>query len=367
MTLTDAFFLAVIIGTLLFMPTAGRAQDVEWLDEVITPPADWPPPARELRNLLQTPDDKSIESREEWEQERNRLRDAWLEFLGPMPTPPALETVVLRTDELDGVTRQLVEYNCELEVRVQAYVLKPRSAGERAHPGIVALHPTTDLTIDAIAGVQGDESQHTGLALAHAGFVVVCPRCFLWQDVDSLDEAVAQHRDRHPDTLGMMKMLYDAQRAVDLLIAQPEVDPQRIGSFGHSLGAKELLYLMAFDERVRAGVASEGGVALESTNWDAPWYLGPACRETDFPFDHHELLALAAPRPLLIVGGESGPGAADGRRTWPYIAAAHSVYGLYESPPRLGLLNHGQGHPLTEEAFARSVEWLSHYLNDHHH
>ncbi len=364
MTLTDTFLLVVIIATLLFMPSAGRAQDVEWLSEVITPPADWPPPAHELRNLLQTADGQAIQSREQWEQERVRLRDAWLEFLGPMPTPPALEAVVLRSEVLDGITRMLFEYNGEPGIRVQAYVLKPRDLISGTRPGIVALHPTTDLTIEAIAGVQGDEDEHTGLALAQAGFVVVCPRCFLWQDVDSLDEAVEQHRRRHPDTLGMMKMLYDAQRGVELLLAQPDVDPERIGGFGHSLGAKELLYLMAFDDRVRAGVASEGGVAFESTNWDAPWYLGPACREPDFLRDHHELLALAAPRPLLIIGGESGPGAADGRRTWPYIAAAHSVYSLYESPPRLGLLNHGQGHPLTEDAFARSVEWLSHYLGD---
>ncbi len=151
-----------------------------------------------------------------------------------------------------------------------------------------------------------------------------------------MDQAVEQHRQRHPETLGMAKMLYDARRGVDLLLAQPEVDPNRVGGFGHSLGAKELLYLMAFDERVQAGVASEGGVALDSTNWDASWYLGPACRESEFPRDHHELLALIASRPLLIVGGEEGPGAADGTRTWPYIAAALPVYALYDSNPAWG-------------------------------
>ena len=57
----------------------------------------------------------------------------------------------------------------------------------------------------------------------------------------------------------MAKMLYDAMRAVDVLESLPYVDKQRLASVGHSLGAKETLYLAAFDERIKAAVASEGG------------------------------------------------------------------------------------------------------------
>ena len=53
-------------------------------------------------------------------------------------------------------------------------------------------------------------------------------------------------------------MLYDAMRAVDVLESLPQVDRNRIGAVGHSLGAKETLYLAAFDERVKVAVASEG-------------------------------------------------------------------------------------------------------------
>ena len=68
-----------------------------------------------------------------------------------------------------------------------------------------------------------------GLKLAKRGFVVFCPRCFLWQNVTSLNEAVAKHRERHPQTLGMAKMLYDAMRGTDVLIAQPDVDGALVG------------------------------------------------------------------------------------------------------------------------------------------
>ena len=56
-------------------------------------------------------------------------------------------------------------------------------------------------------------------------------------------------------------MLFDARRAVDILADQPDVNRDRLGVFGYSLGAKEALYLAAFDPRVRAAVSSEGGSA----------------------------------------------------------------------------------------------------------
>jgi hypothetical protein len=201
-----------------------------------------------------------------------------------------------------------------------------------------------------------------GLKFAQRGYVVFCPRCFLWQNAADYNAAVAQHRARHPNSLGMAKMLYDAMRGVDVLISLPNVDARRIGAVGHSLGAKEALYLAAFDERIRVAVASEGGLTFRSTNWDAPWYLGPQIRDENFPLNHHQLLGLIAPRPFLILGGESGRGAADGDRSWPLIEAALPAWKLYGEQPRLGLYNHRQGHAISPESFQRIAEWFDIYL-----
>ncbi len=119
-------------------------------------------------------------------------------------------------------------------------------------------------------------------------------------------------------------MLWDASRAVGLLAAQPDVNPRRLGAIGHSLGAKETLYLAAFDERVRAAVSSEGGIGMTFSNWDAPWYLGAEIRRPGFSLDHAQVLALCAPRPFLLIGGES----ADGDRSWPFIAEVIPVWKL---------------------------------------
>jgi pimeloyl-ACP methyl ester carboxylesterase len=226
----------------------------------------------------------------------------------------------------------------------------------------VALHSTANQTIRQPAGIEGKPQEAWGPLLARRGFVVICPRCFLWQDVNNYQDAVDRFRKRHPLTLGMHKMLYDAQRALDILAALPEVDENRIGAFGHSLGAKETLYLAAFDDRVKAALASEGGIGLKSTNWDAPWYLGPEMRAASFTRNHHELIALIAPRPFLVIAGESGNGAADGDRSWPYLQAARPIYELTTPQPALGILNHRSGHALPLELHPRVMEWFEVYL-----
>ena len=110
--------------------------------------------------------------------------------------------------------------------------------------------------------------------------MVICPRCFLWsmspEHVLDVKQPVADFHKRHPGAIGMHKMLYDAMRAVDVISAIAGVDSENIGAVGHSLGAKETLYLSAFDPRVKAAVASEGGIGLTFTNWSDPWYLGSA-------------------------------------------------------------------------------------------
>ena len=170
-------------------------------------------------------------------------------------------------------------YESEPGLLVQAYLLRPVEPG-RDRPAAVVLHSTVNWTIRGPAGLEGPPELHIALHLARRGYVTFCPRNFIWEHggVGNDDPAVQWLRKRHPGATGMAKMLFDASRAVDLLAAQPDVNPRRVGAIGHSLGAKETLYLAAFDERVRAAVSSEGGIGMTFSNWDAPWYLGAAIR-----------------------------------------------------------------------------------------
>ncbi|QDU92474.1 alpha/beta hydrolase family protein [Lignipirellula cremea] len=335
------------------------SREVSWLDEVQRPPQKLPDATVELPPLLVDADGEPIKTREAWMKRRGEIRRRWEAFLHPLSLErPQPKLVVLEEDYPVGCVRQRVRYESEPGLPVEGYLLRPAKL-ERPAPGVVALHPTTTRTIRLTAGVEGDPVHAHALKLAQRGMVTFCPRCFLWQGEGDYLEQVRKFKVRHPQSLGMAKMLWDAMRGVDLLTSLDEVDSQRLGAVGHSLGAKEALYLAAFDERIKATVSSEGGIGTQFSNWEAPWYLGDAIKTGKFTREHHELLALVAPRAFLLIGGDR----ADGDRSWPFIEAALSVYRMFDDQPaRLGLFNHHQGHSIPPVAEERMYEWLTTYL-----
>jgi dienelactone hydrolase len=332
----------------------------DWLDELQQAPAAIPDSATTPAPLLFDAEHQPITTPEGWKARRDALILQWRSFLGEIPGPRASNSLeVLEEDRPEGIVRQLVRNESEPGLPVEGYLLRPQGPG-RDRPGVVVLHSTVDSTIRQPAGLEGPSDKHIGLHLARRGYVAFCPRCFLWQygGPKRLAVAVDWLRRRHPGVTGMAKMLFDASRAIDLVASQPDVSHDRIGAIGHSLGAKESLYLAAFDPRVRAAVASEGGIGLTYSNWEAPWYLGEAIRRPGFGLDHGQVLALAAPRAMLLVGGES----ADGTASWPYVAAALPVWSLTSAPDSVGLFNHRQGHAFPPIAQERSQQWLDWFL-----
>ncbi len=336
-----------------------RNREVPWLAEVLTAPPG--APTGSLPPLLVDDEGRTIGTLERWQRRRAELAQTWREFLGTLEVdrgrPPAVD--VIEEDSLGEVVRQLVRYEVEPGVATEAYVLVPPCQAGPC-PGVLVFHTTTPESIRQPAGLSDVPEKHFGLALARRGFVTFCPRNFLWPETTRMaaQDETRRFRARHPRALGMAKMLFDGQVALNILAARPDVDASRLGCIGHSLGAKETLYLAAFDPRITAAVSSEGGIGTTMSNWDADWYLGGGIRQPGFAREHHELLALIAPRPFLLVGGDS----ADGTASWPFIEAARPVYRLYGTPPRLGLLNHGQGHAVPADAGRRMVEWLDTYV-----
>lgn len=309
--------------------------------------------------ILADQDGKPIKTLTEWKKQREVIKKRWHDYLGildPNPNLPVL--TVIKEDRPEGLVRQLVEYESEPGIVVQSYLIKPDEI-DKPLPGIVAMHSTSDNKMLFISGVEKGKIVPFGYRLAKKGFVVLCPLCFLYHDKGdrTSEQQVERFKKSHPKSKGMAKMLFDAQRAVDVLEVLAEVDSNRIGSTGHSLGAKEAFYLAAFDDRVKATVSNEGGIGISFSNWDAPWYLGKEIH--DFKHEHHELLSLIAPKPFLLIGGDS----ADGEISRPYIKSVYPVYELYgNKKSNIELFNHGQGHSVTPFSEKLTYAWLTDYL-----
>ncbi|RMF38938.1 MAG: dienelactone hydrolase [Planctomycetota bacterium] len=343
--------------------------DVPWLEEVTR--LDVPPDAPALPPLLPAfdapgqvtanlPEETRVQLRRLWMQRRTELFDLWRKVLGTLPArptpPPQLE--ILQTEVIDGIRRARVRYPTLPGQTTEAYLLHPVGVSGPL-PACVVFHSTVPHSILQPAGIEGDANKAFGWHLARRGCMALCPRNFLWPSNDRIDAHTETERflRDYPHATGMARMLWEGRLAVDILAAHDLADAERIGAIGHSLGAKEALYLAAFDARIKAAVSSEGGVGLAFSNWDAPWYLGQQIHQPEFGREHHELLALCAPRPFLLVGGDS----ADGARSAPFVAAAQTIYGLYGDPLRLGLYNHRGGHAVPAPALDRMLAWCQAY------
>lgn len=302
-----------------------------------------------------------------WERQRSEYRTVWLEFLGPMASvrsigkvypPPTLD--ILEETEVDGFRRRKIRYESEKGRKTYAYLLIPKGVTKPV-PGVVVFHATTKESYRQGAGVDTVTEKSFGYHLTRRGYVVICPQCYIWDDdrpKAGYKQLAVEFRERNPASRGMARMLLDGQTATDILVSLPEVDATRIGCVGHSLGAKEALYLPAFDDRIVCSVSSEGGVGIEQSNWDAEWYLGPDVKKPEFPRSHRELVAVIAPRPFLLLGGD----ASDGEASRPYIDTATEVYRLYGSEKKIELFNHRKGHTLPPEAERRIYDWFEKFL-----
>ena len=111
-------------------------------------------------------------------------------------------------------------------------------------------------------------------------------------------------------------MLRDDLMALDYLASRPEVDAQRIGVTGMSMGATRSWWLMALDERIKTGVAIacltryENLIKHEMLKAHGIYYFVPGMLNH---FDTEAVVALLAPRPALFQNGGADDGLAGGR------------------------------------------------------
>ena len=209
--------------------------------------------------------------------------------------------------------RERVVFDTESTMAVPAFLLVPHARREQdPGPAVLAIHghgAGKSLVCGVESGSAGDDYAHQ---LASAGYVVLAPDLRGFGERADWMPPDKYHCDwdlvcaTMAGVVPLGRNLWDLQRALDLLSAQPEVDGDRICVAGFSYGATCALLLAAIDERVGAAVVS-GYLSSWRAAHTVPWNM---CGSQVMPgqlglFEHLDIAALAAPRPLLV---ESGSG-----------------------------------------------------------
>ena len=249
---------------------------------------------------------KSIKSQKQWHKQRDQILEGMQKVMGPLPDRSKKVPIDLQIIEevtAGNVRRLKITFAAEANDRVPAYLLIPLNLSGKV-PGILCLHQTTAIGKGEPAGLGGLPNLHYALELAQRGYVTLAPDYPNFGDY-KFDPYGNGYQS------ATMKGIWNHMAAVDVLQSLPEVDRNRIGCIGHSLGGHNSLFLVAFDKRIKAVVTSCGFNSFykyyegDLTGWSHKGYMPRIATvyEKDpskMPFDFTGVLGAISPRAIFI-------------------------------------------------------------------
>jgi dienelactone hydrolase len=292
---------------------------------------------------------------------------------GPWPDPCDLRPVVRETIAKDGYRIESVTYEAEPGDRIPALLLIP--------DGVDATHPAPAVAVwhqhngawhlgkVEPAGLAGSPMHHTGVALVREGYVVLCPDalCFGERQSKHLRGGEFERYEflRYVVAGKSMawKNILDMRRAVDYLCSRLEVQRERIGCYGHSMGSTHTWLVGPWEPRLKCLV---GNCCLPTyagihrmhllhcfPNFVPGWY-----QYGDTP----EIAALIAPRRLHLNLGERDRGSPieEARQGIVRIAAAYQRAGA--AGQFTSFIEPDTGHVLSPEMWRLARECFAQTL-----
>jgi hypothetical protein len=330
-------------------------------------------PDAKLPDPLTLKNGKKVTTAKEWWELRRPeiVEDFDREIYGRAPkvTPKVTWEVTNTVQEKNGdvpvVTKQLVGHVDNsaypaVKVDIQLTLTTPAAASGPVpvmmelsfSPEVMAMIAKRFPELAAVAS-KGPTWQQQVLAKGW-GYAVYIPTSVQADKGDGLTEGIIglvnKGQPRKLDDWGALRAwAWGASRAMDYFETDKAVDARHVGIEGHSRYGKASLVTMAYDPRFAIGYVSSsgaGGAALYRRNFgeqignvagtgEYHWmagnflkYAGPLT-PSDLPVDSHELIALAAPRPVFIgAGATQGDGWVDARGMFLATVGAGPVYRL---------------------------------------
>ena len=222
-------------------------------------------------------------------------------MLTPPPAPThGYETKVLYEEQRDGYKARKIEIRLSRYYTVPAYVLIPDGK--------------STVIKDADEWLKGYEGQYFGDYLAQNGYVVFSADAPMWGERGQKEGA---RRDRYDMIAGNMMMYginlsawmtYDDIAGTEFLAKMPEVDAQRIGCTGWSMGAYRAWMLAALSDRIKVGtsicwmVTTDEQMSFKYSRTENGGFANcfPGLRRW---LDYPHIASMACPKPMLFING----------------------------------------------------------------
>ncbi|WP_176086826.1 alpha/beta fold hydrolase [Martelella sp. HB161492] len=304
---------------------------------------------------------------------------------------PSTDTVDFAPEVIDKVDRgdftaMRVAFNVTDESRIAAIVLVPK--GDGPFPGVLMLHDhgaRFDIGKEKWIRPWYDEERlksttqwsqkyfsglFPGEELAKRGYVVVATDALGWGDRAGngyeAQQALASNLSNLGSSLAGI-MAQEDVRASEFVASLPEVDPDRVGVVGFSMGAFRAWQVAALSPVVKATVAdcwmaTYDGLMVPGNNQlkgQSAWYMNHPgiARLMDYP----DVAALAAPKALYFMEGVEDPLFPKASVEDAY-AKMRVVWDAYNADDKLKTDFFDGGHIFTEDRQKAAFDWLDSQL-----
>ncbi len=271
----------------------------------------------------------SADSVKEWQKWRKELKAKLIELLGLFPERCDLKPHIVQKKDLGTYYREKIIIQPERGLLMPTYLLIPKKIDLPA-PAILALHGHGRGTKDVLGIAESPTWQRFiegynydyACKLAEKGFITFVPEARGFGEREKECEKVINPREEedYPTScrkssfnamlLGLPlvgRKVWDVMRSIDYLETRPEINREKIGCMGLSMGGTITLYTTALEDRIKVAVISgylntfrHSIMAMEHCECN---YVPSILKYAEM----YDICGLIAPRPLLIEMAKDDP------------------------------------------------------------
>lgn len=311
-----------------------------------------------------------VTDRKQWIRQRKRALAIFKDLAGGFPCPSTpVRARKIETKQNEFCLRETLRLRLASGEYAQAYFYSPTLVAPSG-PAILAIHNHGGRYW---AGRMKRSDEEWVAALVRAGFPVLimdqlgfgdrrgnnpinhgaCPDWF---------EISGMYTSMRGQTLPGI-MIRDLMSAIDYLACRKEVDPDRIGATGYSMGGSLTVFLSAIEERVKAAVSVNGHYLerLESKRLQSTLSAHKMIPGLLQYFDGGVLAALIAPRPLLYVNSlQNTTKPKYGPRQ--IADVCKRIYRLYDANDRFRFMTPEGHHAYLPSIQEEAITWFQRWL-----